>query len=186
MSALQTPAAPGHPRQQTERRVMPLSMATPESFARYGQIVMPMEDGVAFGADDAQLDLSAGVPRFYSMQLRNRGAIVRHVTRHKRVTQCLGSMLGASWFLAVAAPAPDRETPVLESLRAFLVPGDRFVMLHKGTWHAGPYFDAPTALFYNLELADTNLTDHDTCNLPAAWGLELEFGARAVDGWQVG
>jgi hypothetical protein len=55
------------------------------------------------------------------------------------------------------------------------VPGDRFIKLHKGTWHAGPYFSPATALFYNLELADTNLVDHETCDLTDIWGLEFEF-----------
>ena len=35
--------------------------------------------------------------------------------------------------------------------------------MHAGTWHAGPLFDNANEMdFYNLELADTNVVDHNT------------------------
>lgn len=37
--------------------------ATPESFAPFGQVVSAGSDGAKFGPDDAQLDLSRGIPR---------------------------------------------------------------------------------------------------------------------------
>jgi ureidoglycolate hydrolase len=159
------------------RQQLSVTVATPATFAPYGQVIMPMDDGIPYGPDDAQLDLAAGIPRFYSMQLHNRGNVFRHITRHKLVTQCLGSMLGATWMLGVAEPSPQRAMPDLQSLKAFIVPRDRFIKLHRGTWHAGPYFAAESALFYNLELSDTNVTDHDTCHLPDIFGLEFEFAA---------
>ena len=51
-------------------------------------------------------------------------------------------------------------------------PGEA-VKLHQGTWHAGPFFLASTALFFNLELSDTNLTDHNSQPLQAQLKLEL-------------
>jgi len=160
-----------------ERRHPPLIDATPQTFSRYGQVIMPMEDGVRFGPDDAQLDLTKGTPRFYSMQLFNRGIVFRHITRHKQVTQCLGSMLGTAWMIGVAEADDRSKTPRLDTLATFLVQGDRFIKLNRGTWHAGPYFTAASALFYNLELSDTNLTDHDTCDLAETYGVEFEFQA---------
>jgi ureidoglycolate hydrolase len=173
----QTEAGKPHP-----PRLLTLELATPESFAAYGQVIMPGEDGVAFGEADAQLDLTKGVPRFYSMQLTHRGRRFSHITRHRMVTQCLGAMMGTSWMLGVAE-ANTGAAPQLETLKAFFVPGDRFVKLHKGTWHAGPYFDASAALFYNLELADTNIVDHDTCDLKAQFGVEFEFDRLANPSW---
>jgi ureidoglycolate hydrolase len=158
-----------------ERRRLSLIEATPQTFSRYGQVVMPMEDGVAFGPADAQLDLTRGTPRFYSMTLHNRGIVFRHITRHRAVTQCLGSMLGTSWMIGVAEPDDNSSIPNVDTLAAFLVPGDRFIKLSRGTWHAGPYFTADSALFYNLELADTNIADHQTCNLAETFGMEFEF-----------
>ena len=37
--------------------------ATPENFAEFGQVVEALPDGDEFGPQDAQLDLSRGVPR---------------------------------------------------------------------------------------------------------------------------
>lgn len=158
---------------QTRRLVA--TEATPASFARYGQVIMPSDDGVAFGPDDARLGLNAGVPRFYVMRLEHRGLVFRHITRHRRVTQCLGSMMGTPWLLGVAAAGDGRETPDPDTIAAFLVPGDRIIKLDQGAWHAGPYFDAASALFLNLELADTNVTDHQSCDLAATYGLQFEM-----------
>jgi ureidoglycolate hydrolase len=47
------------------------------------------------------------------------------------------------------------------------------IKLHQGTWHAGPFFLAPTALFFNLELSDTNLTDHNSQPLNKKLKLNL-------------
>jgi ureidoglycolate hydrolase len=158
------------------RQVLPLDLATPESFSRYGQVILPTEDGLPYGPHDAQLELSQGMPRFYAMRLHHRGMVFRDITRHRRVTQCLGAMMGRDWMIGVAAPDDARDVPSLETIRVFLIPGDRFVKLHAGTWHAGPYFADEAADFYNLELADTNMVDHQTCNLNEAFGLEFEFG----------
>ena len=43
------------------------------------------------------------------------------------------------------------------------IPPGVFVKLHEATWHAGPFFsDRQHMDFYNLELADTNIVDHQT------------------------
>ena len=52
---------------------------------------------------------------------------------------------------------------------------DLALMLARGTWHAGPLFDAPQADFFNLELADTNVVDHQSCDLRARFGLLLRL-----------
>jgi hypothetical protein len=39
---------------------------TPEAFLPYGQVVRPVADNANYGPDDAQLDLSRGVPRYFS------------------------------------------------------------------------------------------------------------------------
>lgn len=38
--------------------------ATPGNFKEYGQIIEPSPDDAKFGPNDAQLDLSQGIPRF--------------------------------------------------------------------------------------------------------------------------
>ena len=69
-----------------------------------------------------------------------------------QVTQCLGGLQPAPWYLAVAAPSGSAAAwPRPGDLRAFRVPHGAFVKLHAGTWHAGPLFAAsPHMDFYNL------------------------------------
>jgi ureidoglycolate hydrolase len=149
-----------------------------ENFQPYGTLITAAEDGKPFGADEAQLDLSQGQPRFYIMQLPNRGLSFHQITRHLRVTQCLAAVDQDPWLLAVAPPAAldnPEAVPTLESIRAFQIPGDQAIQLHRGTWHAGPYFTAPTMAFFNLELIDTNQVDHHSCNLDHIYGIALCF-----------
>ncbi len=157
---------------------LPAEALTAESFAPFGTVIAPMEDGTPFGPADAALHLSAGIPRFYAMRLPNRGLVIKRITRHRAVTQVLASAAGFAWLLAVARP-PDADTPdaepALDAIRAFRVPGDVAVMLRRGAWHAGPLFEAEEASFFNLELSDTNITDHWTCDLVGSYGTALNI-----------
>ena len=42
---------------------------TRDNFRRYGQVIFTAVDGKSFDAEDAQLSLQNGVPRFYIMRL---------------------------------------------------------------------------------------------------------------------
>lgn len=157
---------------------LPVSAITAEAFAPYGTLLKPEEDGKLFGPDEAQLELTRGTPRFYVMRLHGRAKEFAHITRHLAVTQCLASVGGKPWLLAVAPPLdPDNPAgePDLDALRAFEVPGDAAIALHRSTWHAGPFFDGPAQDFFNLELADTNQVDHHTVRLDRRFGLRFRF-----------
>ncbi|MBF2079954.1 MAG: ureidoglycolate lyase [Synechococcales cyanobacterium T60_A2020_003] len=147
---------------------------TPERFQPFGQVIYATEDGTPYSSQDAQLQLDCGVPRFYIMRLHRKGRHFSRITRHQRCTQCLGALEGKSWLIAVAPPSSQPQ-PALDAIQAFQVPGNCFIKLHVGTWHAGPYFDADTIDFYNLELSDTNVIDHDTCDLWATYNTEVEI-----------
>jgi ureidoglycolate lyase len=156
------------------RDLTPMEL-TPAAFAPFGTVVPPMEDGTLFGPQDAALHFGTGTPRFYAMRLPNRGLVVSRITQHRAVTQVLASAGGLPWLIVVAPPT-DVE-PVLEDIRAFMVPGDAAVMLSRGTWHAGPLFEMAEASFFNLELSDTNVTDHWNCDLRKRYGVVLRLGA---------
>ncbi len=147
---------------------------TPKAFAPFGQVIFPSADGVPFGPGDAQLQIDRGIPRFYIMTLKNRGTRFRTITRHQRCTQCLGALEGKDWLMAVALSGA-AEQPDPQDIRAFHIPGNCFIKLEVGTWHAGPYFRHPAVSFYNLELSDTNVIDHQTCSLEGEFGLEFEI-----------
>ena len=145
-------------------RSLPAQPLTSDAFRPFGQVIAAIPDGKSFDRDDAQLVLDRGTPRFYIMRLTQRGRRFSHITRHQHCTQCLGSLAGQPWLIAVAPPSP-ADRPSLTAITAFQVPGDCFIKLELGTWHAGPYFDQPSIDFYNLELSDTNFSDHQTCDL---------------------
>ncbi len=153
---------------------LPAEPITPASFAPFGQVIFPSEDGALYGPDNAQLKFDGGIPRFYIMRLASKGRRFQAITRHQRCTQCLGALAGAEWLMGVAPPSAAAE-PDPSAMRAFRIPGNCFIKLHVGTWHAGPLFDAPVVDFYNLELSDTNLTDHQTCHLRSRYHLEFEI-----------
>jgi len=159
----------------TELRIEPL---TAKAFAPFGTVLAALPDGQAYGPGDAVLDLSRGTPRFYTMRIPGGSLTVKQITRHRQVTQALASVGGHSWVMAVAPPlhvdVADAE-PALADIRAFRIPGDVAIALHRGTWHAGPLFEAAEASFFNLELADTNVVDHHTCHLTHRYGTALRL-----------
>jgi ureidoglycolate hydrolase len=162
----------------TSVRDIALRPLTAESFAPFGDLIAPAADGLPFGSGDAAPDLSGGTPRLYIMRLPPRGLVFGKITRHRRVTQCLAALGGKSWLMALAPPKglddPAAE-PVLEDIAAFLIPGTVAIKLHRGTWHAGPFFDGGKIDFLNLELSDTNDTDHQDCDLVTRFGFALRF-----------
>lgn len=152
------------------RRCLPAQPITTTAFAPFGQVIFPGQDGEPFGPGDAQLRLNVGTPRLYLMTLTQTGTDFHAITRHRRCTQCLGALADRDWLIAVAPPG-EADQPDIHALQAFHIPGHCFIKLEVGTWHAGPYFTHPQVTFYNLELSDTNLTDHQTCNLARTFGL---------------
>jgi ureidoglycolate hydrolase len=152
---------------------LPAQPISSKLFQPFGQVIFSSVDGAIYGPQDAQLQLSNGTPRFYIMRLEAKGRQFHLITRHQQCTQCLGSLGGQDWLMAVAPPSKDQ--PVPEAIVAFQIPGNCFINLKVGTWHAGPYFEQAAIDFYNLELSDTNITDHETCNLKTSYGLEFEI-----------
>ncbi|MBD2483417.1 ureidoglycolate lyase [Planktothrix sp. FACHB-1365] len=147
---------------------------TPEQFKPYGQVISASVDKKLYNEEDAQLNLNNGIPRFYIMRLQQKGLKFHHITRHNQCTQCLGSLEGKDWFMAVCPPSKN-DQPSLKDLVAFHIPGNCFIKLEVGTWHAGPYFTHETVDFYNLELTDTNLVDHFTHSFAKSHYLEFEI-----------
>jgi ureidoglycolate hydrolase len=161
----------------TPKRIQKLEseLITSENFQNYGQVIFASEDGKAFDMQDAQLKLDGGVPRFYIMRLNCRGTKFHTITRHVQSTQCLGSLMGKDWLIGVCPPNNQSNEPVLSEIRAFRIPGDCFINLKVGTWHAGPYFEHDMVDFYNLELSDTNVVDHFTHSFLKSDQIEFEI-----------
>uniref|UniRef100_A0A383WDS5 Ureidoglycolate hydrolase n=1 Tax=Tetradesmus obliquus TaxID=3088 RepID=A0A383WDS5_TETOB len=149
-------------------------LISPEAFEPFGQLIGPTHDGKEFDQEDAQLVLDKGTPRFYIMRLPKRGLCFSRITYHASVTQCLGGLNpGQPWYMVVAAPSGSVAAyPQQQQLVAFKVPHGVFLKMKEGTWHAGPLFDGAEQMdFYNLELSDTNVVDHNTHDYASANGV---------------
>jgi ureidoglycolate hydrolase len=166
--------------------IRPLSMPTlaitniraqllePKLFAPYGEIISPRVAGSQFdvnpydpeaSAEEASLTLNNGTPRLWIMRLKRNGLAFSKMARHRRVTQCLGSLQGKEWFIAVAPPNDFGDDGALTGIVAFRIPGDCVIKLHVATWHAGPHFLHDECLFFNLENLDTNKCDFEDFDL---------------------
>mmetsp|Transcript_4025 Transcript_4025/g.7816 ORF Transcript_4025/g.7816 Transcript_4025/m.7816 type:complete len:202 (+) Transcript_4025:80-685(+) len=137
---------------------IPAQKLSREAFAPFGQVCTWQEDMKPYDHDDAQLDLSQGTPRFYIMRIPGKGMKFNSITHHKKVTQALGALGDQSWYMALAPS--DVDAPSAEDVSVFEIPPGTFINMKKGTWHAGPLFVGDHIDFYNLELSDTNITDH--------------------------
>jgi hypothetical protein len=77
------------------------------------QLIGPTDDMKAFDSEDAQLNLSNGVPRFYIMRLPAKwGLRFTTITHHKAVTQCLGSLSPPNPWCAQLGPGMFRSPQV--------------------------------------------------------------------------
>jgi len=160
-------------------RLFKAQVATRNNLGAYGTLLEPSADGVAFGGGlDAQLFLSQGIPRFYLMKLKKRSMVITGITRHLAVTQALASLNGKSWYILLAPPdEPDnaQALPDINRLEAFCITGSQALVLHRSTWHAGPYFLEDDVDFVNLELSDTNMIDHHNAKLDVAFGMVAQI-----------
>lgn len=68
---------------------------------------------------------------------------------------------------------PRYRGPALDDLRAFRIPPRTAITMRKGTWHAGPFFAEPSMDFVNLELDDTNVTDHHNHRFDDTLGVRV-------------
>ncbi|MGV2826523.1 ureidoglycolate lyase [Myxosarcina sp. GI1(2024)] len=164
-------------KQSVVLKQLPAEWISADKFRVYGQLITPSADGKPYDETDARLNLSNGIPRFYIMHLSHRGRKFHQITRHQLCTQCLGSLEGKEWFIAVCPPSA-KPQPEIDKMSVFRIPGNCFIKLEVGTWHAGPYFDYEAVDFYNLELRDTNIVDHNSYNFLSEQNLEFEIVDR--------
>ena len=144
-------------------------------FTRFGTAILPVDDMTPHSSCDAELKFNGDNLRYYVMRLHRRAAVLGSMTRHIQATQCLGSADAQPWWLAVATAKLQSEQLDQSTVQLVKVEPGEAVKLHQGTWHAGPFFLATTALFFNLELSDTNLVDHNSQPLNQKLKLQLSY-----------
>ena len=106
---------------------LPAQTLERKAFAPYGEIISPRTSSAETGVEEPKLILTNGTPRLWIMKLKKRRLVFADMARHRRVSQCLGSMQGKEWFIGVAPPndPADGTRPELDRIAAFRIPGDR-------------------------------------------------------------
>ena len=97
----------------------------------------------------------------------------RPQNQHHRVSQCLGSADAQPWWLAMAPSTDSGCPPPASSIALIKFQAGEAFKLHPGTWHAGPFVQEQSALFFNLELRTTNEDDHNSLALAQLLRLNL-------------
>jgi ureidoglycolate lyase len=122
-------------------------VATPESFAPYGQLLSHHGDPLPHVYGDDLTTMKVGTfesdapVQFISTRSKLRELRVQFLERHHQITQTFIPIGGDPIMLAVAAPdAPlENSMPTLDSMRAFVIPGSAAANIHRGTWHEVPF-----------------------------------------------
>lgn len=122
---------------------------TAEAFAPFGEVIsleatprLPIDLYNGINAIHGPVVLRADeTPEFILFKVGYRGGEIRYLERHHGLTQTFIPLNGDP-FVSVLAP-PD--TPLVDgfpdrsAIRAFLVPGDVVLNIHRGTWHEPPF-----------------------------------------------
>jgi len=123
----------------------------PETFTPFGRIIAPgtlesMGGGRAYssaieGFVGPVLESDHEPVEILLSRSRVREYRVHYFERHLGLTQTYVPLNGHP-FIWVLAPPDAREengVPAFDEVRAFVLPGDAAVMMHRGTWHEAPF-----------------------------------------------
>jgi ureidoglycolate lyase len=123
----------------------------PETFERFGTIISPdtlpsMGAGRAYGSVmegfvGPVLETDHAPVEILLSRSRVREYKVDYFERHHGLTQTYVPLNGHTFIWVMAPPDARLEngTPALDEVRAFVLPGDVAVMMHRGTWHEAPF-----------------------------------------------
>ncbi|WP_169951214.1 ureidoglycolate lyase [Microbispora sp. H11081] len=88
-------------------------------------------------------------PEFLVFRVGQRGDSLRFLERHVEMTQTMIPLNGQPYVAVVAPPQVPLENgfPVLDEVKAFIIPGDVSINLYRGTWHEPPFPSVDGQLF---------------------------------------
>ena len=122
---------------------IPLKLLTPDAFTSFGQILGDFDAPPIFEAPhlrswrlDFELD---GAAELMVVRYLHQPFELTAIERHFDVTQSFIPLGDQPSVMVVAAPTDPKDwsaVPEPDALRAFYIPGDRGIMLWRGTWHA--------------------------------------------------
>ena len=122
---------------------------TAEAFAPFGTVLSPKgRDRLPVNTYGDKLDIyregfeTDQPTEWFIVQGRRRAMSALFLERHRQLTQAFIPMNGDAFVTVVAPPDVGFEEsglPLLSETKAFIVPGDAAIQLHRGTWHENPF-----------------------------------------------
>jgi ureidoglycolate lyase len=122
---------------------------TPQAFAPFGTVLHPYGrerlpvntygDKLSLYREEFESDQPI---EWFIVQGLQRPLSALFLERHMMITQTFIPMNGDGLIMIVAPPACAEEPnglPSYAKTRAFFIPGDTAVQLHRGTWHENPF-----------------------------------------------
>jgi ureidoglycolate lyase len=176
-------------------RALKAEIPTPETFAPFGHILteagrkrLPVNtygDKLDLYREGFETDQPV---EWFIVVGRPRWNGVLFLERHRQLSQTFIPVGGKGFYTIVARPDAREENgfPALDELRAFFIPGDMAIQLHRATWHENPMpkEDATRLLVTshaNLTLAHQQNPDPKLKALP----LDLERRWYRAGGYEV-
>lgn len=129
------------------RRHLVAEIVTPQAFAPFGKVLSPKGrtrlpvntygDKLDLYREDFETDQPI---EWFIVQGRRRAMSALFLERHMQLSQTFIPMAGDGFVTIVAPPgcAEEGGLPAFSETRAFVVPGDVAIQLHRGTWHENP------------------------------------------------
>ncbi len=133
----------------TADRHVPITPLSPANFAPFGAILSPEGRArlpVNTYGDKLNLFREAfssdqPIEWFIAEGFRRPGEAL-FLERHMAITQTFIPLANDPFLMLVSPPDAGEDAlglPAAETMRAFLIPGDVGVQLHRGTWHENPF-----------------------------------------------
>ncbi len=128
--------------------IVTIEALTPAAFAQFGVILSPEgRERLPINTYGDKLDLyregfeTDRSIEWFIARFRSRDLKPLFLERHRQLTQTFIPLSGAAFVMFVAPSDAARANgmPDVESMRAFRVPGEVAVQLHRSTWHENPF-----------------------------------------------
>ena len=131
------------------QNVLTPQLVNPDDFSPFGKVLsleatprLPIDFYSGANAVHGPVRLDSDTPpEFLVFRVGLRGDNVKCLERHVEMTQTMIPLGGQSYVAVVAPPDVPLENgfPPLETVKAFIIPGDVAINLHRGTWHEPPF-----------------------------------------------
>jgi ureidoglycolate lyase len=129
-------------------RSIKLQALTTEAFAPFGVVLSPQgRERLPINTYGDKLNLfreefqSDQPIEWFIVQGIKRDLQALFLERHMQLTQAFIPMNGDSFITIVARPDAQEENGMIsfDEMRAFIIPGDAAIQIHRGTWHENPF-----------------------------------------------